>query len=1125
MPNVVVSVAFALYPADPKLLLGKTRSKAKSVDQDRKMICLAYLCLMFVARAGDIELNPGPDFPCKICSLECDWTTYAVQCDECSFWFHAECMHMNISQEYAALEDSDVVWICSECGEPNYSSSLLSSFLTSTANSFSVLTSVSSEDDIKSPIAASSPKYNKLTNSSSSNLLEGGRRVKWSQKPKSSTSRVVKINKISVMTINFQSVKNKAAELAICLNTYKPDILIGTESWLSEDVSNSEIFPPEYCAIRKDRPPNLRGQSHGGIFIAMRGDLVMSHCCDLDEECEILWAQLELVGAKKIVVGAFYRPPESGPPVLDSLKSSLSKIDMNKVTNVWLSGDFNLRGINWENQCLLPDCDKPGLCKQLIDIANDYNLEQLIREPTRGRSILDLFFTSNPTVVVKSEVLPGMSDHDGIPFVTINIKPKINKSKPRKVFMYRKANWSAIKEDLADISGDFEDVCLDMVSVDELWNDFKTRINDTVERNIPSKFVTPNKQVPWCDKKVSKLLYKKKKAFNKAKASDNSEDWDTFRSMRKSVNRTIRSNFRKYVRNTCESSTKKFFSLVKNLKRDSSGISTLKSSNGMVSDNIQKAQALNHQFESVFTQETTDNIPNLPHSIYPDMPDMNISVTGVEKLLTDLNPNKATGPDGVSSHILKMGAKEIAPALATIFSKSLKTGLLPEDWRCANISPIFKKGDRIKPSNYRPVSLTSVSCKVMEHVVHSNIMQHLDRYDILTDQQHGFRRNRSCESQLILTTNDLASALDKRQQTDVIIMDFSKAFDVVPHQRLLLKLNHYGIRGPTLTWITNFLTRRMQRVVIGGDYSDWVHVKSGVPQGTVLGPLLFLLYINDLPDQITSTVRLFADDCVMYRTISNDHDADLLQADLDRLSSWQHQWQMKFNADKCFVLKITNSLHPKTHSYTLNSHILQETKSHQYLGVDISHNMKWNNHVNNICAKGNRNLGFVKRNLKACTQDIKNLAYCTLVRPSLEYCGAIWDPHTADLTSKLEAIQRRAARFVVNDYNWQSSVTRMMQELNWKSLTTRRKINRISVFQKACQGHLAIPTESLLHPVTRPTRRTHSKSFINISSKSDSYKYSFIPRTVADWNQLPEPIIQIQDSKAFKAALNNHFDQ
>ena len=215
----------------------------------------------------------------------------------------------------------------------------------------------------------------------------------------------------------------------------------------------------------------------------------------------------------------------------------------------------------------------------------------------------------------------------------------------------------------------------------------------------------------------------------------------------------------------------------------------------------------------------------------------------------------------------------MAPALSLIFQKSLTTGELPLSWLRANITPIFKKGDRSLASNYRPISLTSICCKILEHIIFSNIMNHFDQYAILTDRQHGFRRKHSTESQLILTTHDLANSLNNKSQTDMIIMDFSKAFDTVPHNRLLNKLNRYGIHNNTHTWISNFLKRRKQRVVVGGEHSTWTNVVSGVPQGTVLGPLLFLTYINDLPDNIHSTVRLFADDCVLYREIKNESDS------------------------------------------------------------------------------------------------------------------------------------------------------------------------------------------------------------------------------------------------------------
>ena len=438
-----------------------------------------------------------------------------------------------------------------------------------------------------------------------------------------------------------------------------------------------------------------------------------------------------------------------------------------------------------------------------------------------------------------------------------------------------------------------------------------------------------------------------------------------------------------------------------------------------------------------------------------------------------LGAKKAAGPDNLSARVLKEYAEELAPALTCIFQRSIDCGILPEDWRQANISPIFKKGDRTKASNYRPVSLTSICCKTLEHIIHANIMDHLDLHHILCEEQHGFRSKHSCESQLIQTVHDLSEALDNKQETDVIIMDFSKAFDKVAHRRLLSKLAHYGIRGNVHGWITSFLTERKQRVVISGESSRWVDVESGVPQGTVLGPLLFLLFINDLPNNIRSTVRLFADDCVLYNVIKTPADAEQLQQDLDLLRRWETSWQMEFNAAKCFVMKVTHAKNPQPYKYHLGDSTLEETSSHTYLGVEIKNDLKWNLHVNKIRSAANRNLGFLRRNISSCSRTTKARAFNSLVRPHLEYSCTVWDPYTQEQITQLDKVQRRGARFVFNDYDYTSSPTEMISKLKWESLQVRRKERRLLVLHQALHGHLSIPVNNILRPTTRPSRFTN----------------------------------------------------
>ena len=322
------------------------------------------------------------------------------------------------------------------------------------------------------------------------------------------------------------------------------------------------------------------------------------------------------------------------------------------------------------------------------------------------------------------------------------------------------------------------------------------------------------------------------------------------------------------------------------------------------------------------------------------MGEITVDPKGVLKLLNGLKVHKAPGPDGLSARVLKECSSEVAPILAYIYNESLAQGNVPDDWRQANVAPVFKKGEKYDPANYRPVSLTCICCKTLEHIIVSNINKHLSLENILADCQHGFRSQRSCETQLVQFFHDMVSNLDRAQnrghrQTDVIIMDFAKAFDKVLHRRLLYKLHYYGIRGSTHQWIASWLSERFQKVVLDGQASDPVPVLSGVPQGSVLGPVLFLIFINDLADNIRSSVRLFAYNCVLYRNIKTLTDCQILQDDLNSLGQWETDWQIKFNVAKCHSMRVTRHLPSNQIHFNFSPHTLELLLLTTWNGVNM----------------------------------------------------------------------------------------------------------------------------------------------------------------------------------------------
>ena len=571
-----------------------------------------------------------------------------------------------------------------------------------------------------------------------------------------------------------------------------------------------------------------------------------------------------------------------------------------------------------------------------------------------------------------------------------------------------------------------------------------------------------------------------------------------------------------------------FLAYVRSQRQDNQGVSPLLKGNKLRSDPATKAGILSQQLCSVFTVDEPDtaNI-SLEGPSYPPHDQLHVTEAGVHKLLKNLNPGKASGPDEIPTRLLKELADDIAPVVTSIIRQTLNQGRLPDVWRDAWVTPVFKKGGRSDPANYRPVSLTCIVCKLAEHILCSHIRGHLDDKGILTPANHGFRKDHSCESQLLLTTHELLKHRDAKRQVDIGILDFSKAFDTVPHKRLLNKLRLYGIHGSVFRWIESFLTNRRQLVVCDGTKSEYSPVTSGVPQGTVLGPLLFLLYINDMPSVVDSgtSVRLFADDALVYRVINNIEDQEVLQQDLIRLETWAKSWGMIFNPSKCYMMHIGRGRNILTHMYQLCGTILGSVTSEKYLGVYLTHDLKWDHHINQVTTKAARKLGFSRRNLRGAPAECKKLAYIALVRSGMEYASIIWDPHTNTNSDKLEKIQRSAARWVLSSYSRTTSVTSLLEQLKLEPLQTRRRIQRLAFIYKILNGQVAVPMADLdLKFNKRPIRgkATNTKRLETLRSNTNEYKFSFATRTIKEWNAIPQTVASADSAASLRSRLSKH---
>ena len=1087
-----------------------------SLKQTKNPICLAlaYLCILLMMQSGDVHPNPGPvapRFPCGVCGRAVKWGQRAVCCDECDLWYHTDCMGM-CTPNYEPLLHSSCSWICCQCGLPNFSSSLFQDKSLSLSNRFDSFSSLQwSEGSPGAPIDMSSPI------------------------PQRASCKTRVHPTLRLLNVNCRSIGSKCGIFQDLVNGCDPDIVVATETWLSPGdadggIGQAGIFSSDYRIHRRDRVTS----PGGGVFVAIRNGIDGIRQVDLETDCEAVWLKITTKGAKALYVGGYYRPHVDDAHSAEELMKSLSLLSNKTASHIWLAGDFNYPGIDWDHTTLKENCPHPTLHRNFVMCLEDLALHQVVKEPTRDENILDLFITSNETLVNRARVIPGISDHDAV-LIESSLYPDTKKRPGRKVPVWKKADWNGLQ---GHITADWDSLDLEVKrhgQVEFLWKYFRDSLERGIMHFIPHRMIKGREQYSFMSRELKRKIRKRRKLYSIKRLKPTRKNISNYNQLQSEIQKQFRMEYWNYLSeimtpiktdnsDTKITKNKRFYNHIKACKNDSVGVAPIRNirSGVLETDPTTKATLLNAQFGSVFSLRTPLSLANLCESrlrsLPPErvMPEFAVSLGGVLKLLQGLNPHKAPGPDGVGPLVLRELRESIGPILHTIFTRSLESGQVPEDWRKANVVPIFKKGCKNSPVNYRPVSLTCICSKLMEHIMVSQINKHLQLNDILVSNQHGFRAQRSCETQLVEFVHDLHTNLGSKTQVDAVVMDFSKAFDKVAHNRLLFKLDRCGIQGRHLKWIESFLGSRTQVVVVDGMSSEPLPVTSGVPQGSVLGPVLFLLYINDITCNITSSIRLFADDTIIYRPIRDENDHLELQKDLTRLEKWSRDWQMEFHPSKCNIMTISRSRSPLLANYKLYGQILDRVNQMKYLGVTVASDLRWNRHVNSIVAGANTTLRFLKRNLRVSSPAVKQSAYFTFVRPKLEYASSVWDPHTLGNISVLETVQRRAARWVLGRFQNRSSVGDMLLQLGWPSLEQRRAQTRLLLLYKAINGHVMLDTFGLLRPVEGIMTGPYPHRYIALRTHTNIHAGSFFPRTIRGWNCLPAEVALAPTVEVFK---------
>ena len=920
-----------------------------------------------------------------------------------------------------------------------------------------------------------------------------------------------------------------------------------TETWLKSYISDSQIEINSYNVERCDRGTR-RG---GGVLLYTHESIPITDVNTFDDKvCQALICKMETI---KMIISVIYRPPDASSASFESCMNYINSYIADKDDyESCIVGDFNLPSVDWSSSTVIPGCT------QLERIAADKTFQfmeenlhcQFIFEPTRGSNTLDLFMTNSSNLVSHVSVSDTpLSDHSLVevflshnPCQPIEPKPPDFNTSSFRSLDFTKVNFDDLNSALLEINwDDLWDSCEDADKFSEL---FPLILLQVCESHCPKKR-SPSKKQPHSLRSLSRKKRRIKKQLDKALLNPNSPTAQirslttklslAYADIKDAINTNLAFRECQAVEKIRDN-PKYFFSYAKKFTRQKQKIPMLFDENGSICTKAEEiANLLQKQFCKVFSDpDKTDpnvGLPDPPEILNPFSDDqLKFTVEDVISAIDEIKTSAAAGPDEIPVQLLKGCKHTLAAPIHMIWTHSIKTGIIPQCYKMSNIAPLHKKDSKADPANYRPVSLTSHVVKIYERILRKKMVAHLEDNSLLCPNQHGFRSGKSCLTQLLHHLDDILESLMAGTDVDVIYLDFAKAFDKVDHKLLLKKLSHYGFSTSVVKWIKSFLSDRLQKVVIDGKFSLLAAIISGVPQGTVLGPILFLIFINDIKHCIKkSTIRCFADDSRVSKRIASSLDVAVLQSDLDNVMEWSSHNNMTVHEDKfeymCHRadksnllphLPFTSELFQYT---TLGGICLHPIDTVRDLGVQISDDLSWSNHVSIICDKARKMAAWVFSVFATRRTDVLLTLYKSLVRCHLEYCSPLWNPHKISEIQDIESIQRTFTSKIagLKDLHYWDR----LKELSLMSLQRRR------------ERYIAIHMWKILHGTTSNdlqieflyTKRHGPKAKVQPLQSSKKLKHrtlhenSFKIMGPRIWNCIPSQICELDCLESFKNHL------